>query len=82
MSEPAYQGRSYRLPDGSRIYTSDPKVQARMRLNAAAPDLLEALKEARAALAAAAHDDWRPMFPETASLRKQIDAALEKAEGE
>ena len=43
---------------------------------ATADKLAEALREARRALAAAEHDDGRQMFPETSSLRAQIDEAL------
>lgn len=58
--------------DGSFVGCNDPVDAANIRLIAAAPELLAALKEARDALNGA---------PNTCGLHTQIDAAIAKAEG-
>lgn len=60
----------------------DPEIAANLNLITAAPDIFEALKRAKVALAAYRRNDPRPLFEgEDWPLMKRIEAALAKAEG-
>ncbi len=79
----AYAGTYGKLPDGSTspIRLSEAECEANARLIAAAPELLEALEEARFELWRAL-DHLHVLVPEDTSAMQKIDAALAKARGQ
>ncbi len=67
------------IPYPARDHSRDDEMKANARLIAAAPDMLDALKDALMVLQSAAAAD--PTWTQAAMARDDVSAAIAKAEG-